>query len=92
MQVVINIVGSLFLFFCFVWTLLPWGFGVHNYAKSHGKLLVFVARASWLVLLLVHPLLIYLVWFESISYWLMLALIIAHIVFCVLFARDVSTR
>ncbi len=91
MPVVINVVASLFLFFCFIWTLLPWAFGIQNYAKSHGKFLVIIARVSWLGLLLSHPLLIYLIWFESISFWLILALIIAHIAFCALFARDVST-
>lgn len=91
MQVVINIIASLFLFFCLIWTFLHWAFGIQNYAKSHGKLLVVIARASWLCLLLSHPLLIYLIWFENISYWLILALVIAHLVFCIFFARDVGT-
>ncbi len=91
MDLIIKIVVSLCLAFAISWTLLPWGFGVHNYAKTHGKLLTLAARISWLALLLAHPIFIYLIWFNNIDYWPLVALIGAHITFYKFFGRDLGT-
>ncbi len=91
MDLIIKIVVSLCLAFAISWTLLPWGFGVHNYAKTHGKLLTLAARISWLALLLAHPIFIYLIWFNNIDYWSLVALIGAHITFYKFFGRDLGT-
>lgn len=90
-QVLIKVAASLFLLMGMFWALLPCGFGVSNYVKAHNPVLGLIARISWLVLLAVHPLLIYLIWFESVSYWLLLLLVAAHILFLSLFGRDLST-
>ena len=91
MDLIIKMVVSIFLTFSIFWTLLPWGFGVHNYAKTHGKLLTLAARVSWLALLLAHPLFIYLVWFNNIDYWPLVVLVGAHITFYKFFGRDLGT-
>jgi hypothetical protein len=91
MDLIIKMVVSIFLAFSIFWTLLPWGFGVHNFAKTHGKLLTLAARVSWLALLLAHPLFIYLIWFNNSDYWPLVVLIGAHITFYKFFGRDVAT-
>lgn len=92
MDLVVKIGLSLALAFGIVWTLLPWAFGVKNYAKAHSKFLVLVARTSWLLLLVAHPVFIYLVWIEAVNYGsIFLCLFIAHVAFYKLFGRDVST-
>ena len=74
------------------WTLLPCSFGVHNYVKSHNQYLGLIARLCWLALLLVHPLLIYLVWFGNLAYWWLGLLAAAHVLFLLLFGRDLGTN
>jgi hypothetical protein len=91
MHSLIKIAVSLFLILGIFWTLLPWGFGLHNYVKASGKLLTLIARISWLALLLAHPLFIYLIWFNNIGYWPLVVLISAHITFYKFFGRDVGT-
>jgi hypothetical protein len=87
-----KIAASLFLIMAIFWTLLPCGFGVHNFAKSPNQFLVLIARFSWIALLAAHFLLMYLIWFDTISYWWLLLLVTAHILFLILFGRDVGTN
>jgi hypothetical protein len=75
-----------------IWTLLPCGFGLHNYIKSHSKYLGFIASLCWLVLLAVHPLLIYLLWFDAVTYWWLFLLAAAHALFLLLFGRNLGTN
>lgn len=72
------------------WVLLPCSFGVHNFAKSHNQFLSLIARISWVVLLGAHILLGYMIWFENASYWWLLLVVAAHILFLVLFGRDLG--
>lgn len=75
-----------------LWTLLPWVFGLQNYVKSHNKLCGLIARCYWLGLLMIHPLLIYAIWFYDMTYWYFLLLIAAHMLFLRLFGRDLGTN
>ncbi|WP_039911849.1 hypothetical protein [Cellvibrio mixtus] len=58
----IKMMVTLFLVMGAIWTLLPWAVGVNNYVKSHSGYLTAIARSYWLLLLVLHPLLIYLLW------------------------------
>jgi len=73
------------------WTLLPWSFGLQNYVKAHNQCFSLAARCYWLVLLLVHPLLMYAIWFYDVTYWYLLLLVAAHILFLYWFGRDLGT-
>jgi len=92
MQITLKIAVSIFLMMGIFWTLLPCGFGLHNFIKSHNEFLGWVARLSWLMLLVAHLLLGYLIWFENTSYWWLLLLVAAHILFLVLFGRDLGAN
>ena len=91
LQIMIKIIVSLFLLMGAVWTLLPWNFGALNYAKTHNVFLATLAWLSWGLLLLAHLVLIYFVWFIGITYWWLMLLLLAHILFLVIFGRNVST-
>jgi hypothetical protein len=91
MELIIKVAASLILMFGIFWTLLPWGFGVHNYGKSHGKTLAFTARVCWSALLIAHPVLIYFIWFQSLAVlYSLISIILAHIGFFVLFGRNLG--
>ncbi len=90
--IIMKIAASLFLIMGIFWTLLPCSFGVHNFVKSHNQYLGWLARISWLVLLVAHLLLIYFLWFEGISYAWLLLLVTGHVLFLVLFGRDLGVN
>lgn len=92
MQIIMKIAASLFLIMGIFWTLLPCSFGLHNFAKSHNQLLGLIARISWGALLAAHFLLMYLIWFDTISYWWLLLLVAAHILFLMVFGQDVGVN
>lgn len=91
MQTIQAIAVVLILIMGIFWTLLPWGFGLHNFIRSHHQYLGWIARVSWISLLCAHFGLAYLFWFEDVSYWWLLSLAAGHILFLMLFGRDVGT-
>lgn len=90
MLAVMKIAFVLLLIFSIAWTLLPWSFGLNNYAKTHGKFMAFLARTAWILLLFLHPLLIYLIYAEGVSYWTLLLLVAGHALFHKFFGRNVG--
>ncbi len=92
MQLTIKTTITFFLVIGIIWTLLPWGFGVHNYTKSRGGYLKIIARGYWFLLLVSHLLLIYLLWFDTFNYSVLCLLIGAHVIFLMLFGRDLGTN
>lgn len=90
-QIIQNIATSILIVFGIFWTLLPCSFGVLNYVSSHNKYLGWLARLCWLILMIAHPVAIYFIWFSDVTYWWLLLLIAAHILFLAVFGRDVST-
>lgn len=91
MQIVQGIAVFFILAMGVFWTLLPCGFGLHNFIKSHNTFLGWIARIGWASLLGMHFLLAYFFWFESASYLWLFALVAAHVLFLVLFGRDLGT-
>ncbi|MBU2864782.1 hypothetical protein KO489_13070 [Reinekea forsetii] len=90
--ILLNIILTMVLMWLIAWTLLPWGFGITNFKESHGPLLGFIGSASWIALVMAHISAIVCVWkpFASMK-WVFLALIAAHVVFGLLFGRNLST-
>lgn len=75
------------------WALLPGSFGLLNFKKSHSRPLGLLASAAWWLLLAAHPWALYQVWFSLNShYWWLGILLLLHIAFFSVFARDLSTR
>ena len=92
MELIIKAAVSMILVFGIFWTLLPWGFGVYNYEKSHGKILACTARACWAGLLIAHPVLVYFMWFQNFTaLYSLISMVIAHIAFSILFGRNLGT-
>lgn len=92
MQIIIKVLASFFLIMSAFWVLLPCVFGLQNYVKSHNKYYGFIARFCWLALLLVHPVLLYAIWFHDMTYWYLLLLMGGHIFFLRLFGRDLGSH
>ncbi|MDN3648645.1 hypothetical protein QWZ13_06930 [Reinekea marina] len=90
--ILLNIILTMVLMWLVAWTLLPWGFGITNFKASHGAILGVIGSASWIGLLLAHIVAIVCVWKPFLSMkWVFLGLLAAHVIFGVLFGRDVGT-
>lgn len=77
------------------WTMLCWTFGALNFQKKHAdtRFLVYLSKVLWYVLLIAHPIIIFCSW----KAWLtfseaLFPLLICHVLFGVIFARDVGTE
>lgn len=76
------------------WTLFAWAFGALNFQNKHAdnRFLFYLSKVLWYVLLIAHPIII----FSSWKAWLAFSeaifpLLICHVLFGAIFARDVST-
>ena len=96
MSIAGGIFATFFIFFSFTWALLPGGLGILNFKKKHGALLYFAGKLLWLLLLLIHPIILYALWNgllnnkEIVFSWLFIPLVL-QILFFTIFARDVGT-
>ena len=92
MQLIINLFLSLVIVLGGVWALLPGGFGLHNYNASHSQPFVAIATVTYWMLLLIHPYVLYKIWFGYGGvHWWIVTVILMHIIFFTIFGRDVST-
>ncbi|VAW78549.1 hypothetical protein MNBD_GAMMA12-3408 [hydrothermal vent metagenome] len=95
-MVVGGVLGTIFLLFSFAWALLPGGFGIKNFKKKRGGILYLIGLLFWLLLLLIHPLIVYLLWSGLLNHkdivfsWLFLPLLM-QIIFFTVFGRNVGT-
>ncbi len=92
METLLKIIISFFVAMGIVWTLLPCMFGLHNYRKSHSRFMGNLAWLAWVILLLAHPFVLYLLWFMQTSYWWLLVPAFLHVLFLAIFGRDLSTN
>ena len=80
------------LLFSGFWAVLPGAFGIANFRKTHFGLSARLGQLGWWILLLVHPLTIYKIWFTE-DGWLWLApVVVMQVSFFAIFGRDVGTR
>ncbi|KQZ79304.1 hypothetical protein ASD55_00875 [Rhodanobacter sp. Root561] len=83
---------TFFLVFSTGWAVFPGGFGTLHFRESHPGLAGQLARLCWWFVLLVHPLALYRVWSgDVVGYWLA-ALVAMHVLFFLIFVRNVGTR
>jgi len=96
MAIVGGVLGTIFLLFSVAWALLPGGFGISNFKKKHGAVANLIGSALWLLLLLIHPVILYLLWSgllnnkEIVYSWLFVPLGL-QLLFFLIFARNVGT-
>lgn len=92
MKILLNSLSSFVLLIGLVWALLPGGFGLRNFKKKHAQPLAAIASVSWGLLILANPLVCYWVWFApGGAYGWLAVLLVLHILFLSVFARDLST-
>jgi len=93
MNLVINIASTFALILGLAWAFLPGQFGLMNFRNTHSAPLRVFASAFWLVLMLVHPLAFYQIWFASapVIWWLLIPFL-THIAFFTTVGTNVSTR
>jgi hypothetical protein len=93
MNFVINLASTFALLLGLAWAFLPGQFGLMNFKKSHSAPLGLFATVFWLVLMLIHPLAFYQIWFAfaPVIWWLLIPFL-THIVFFTTIGKTVSTR
>lgn len=91
MQILIKMLSQIALLMGVFWALLPGGFGLLNFKKSHRQPLIFIASATWWLLVTSHLFAFCMIWFtQGGVYWWLIIPLVLHVIFFVCFGRDVS--
>jgi len=95
-DIFLSILATIAVLFLALWALLPGGFGLTNFKKSHEGWINHLASFTWGALLLVHPLALFFIWSSTLGggeavYWWLLLPVPLHGIFFMLFGRNVST-
>ena len=79
---------SLVIGFAGIWAYFPGGFGLRQYKASHGKAMGIIASVTYWLLVIIHPLALYNLWFgRSAFYGWVVAVVLAHVIYFTIFAR-----
>ena len=86
-----RVVVTFFLFFSGFWALVPGGFGIMNFRNTHFGLIAQLGLVCWWILLLLHPLAFYKIWFTP-DGWLWLApVVVMQVLFFTIFGKNLGT-
>jgi len=97
MTIIFGILGTFALLMQTMWALLPAGFGAANFYEKYGAPIGVIGYLAWATLVIAHPVSLYYLWSgitndaETVFSWILFPIPI-HIVFFVVFGRNVSTQ
>lgn len=97
MSIIYGILGTFALLMQAMWAMLPGAFGASNFNEKYGFPFGFLGYLAWFTLVIAHPVSIYYLWSgisndaETIYAWILFP-VPFHIIFFVVFGRNVSTR
>jgi hypothetical protein len=92
-EAITNLFFTMVISFMIVWVLIFWGLGIINFKIKYSKSLGFIGECIWYIVIGMHIIAIYYLWFTDIQIKLIFGvLILANVFYGMTFARNISAR